>query len=101
LNDQADKALYVAKESGRNRVLRWDPSREKLPESEVKISESIAELQPLITDQSATPSDDKEQTSSTVEINVCKYKSKNLKVLPLSFLKNYSIHKIMIINQSA
>ncbi|MDO9187448.1 MAG: EAL domain-containing protein [Bacteroidia bacterium] len=86
LNDQADKALYVAKESGRNRVIRWNPRQEKLPESEVKTSESTAGLQPLVTAHSTTPSDDKEQTtSSTAEINRLQIQIKELESLASKF----------------
>ena len=61
LIDQADKALYVAKDTGRNKVVRWD----RISETEEQPEEAAAD-----STESTAAADAPAQTHSTDELNV-------------------------------
>lgn len=46
LNIQADKALYIAKESGRNRVVQWSRKQTEQPEQDPEVLLNQAEVAP-------------------------------------------------------
>ena len=51
LNDLADQALYTAKQTGRNRVIKWTPDSEK----QTELQTPPEELHQEITDQTLSP----------------------------------------------
>lgn len=60
LNDFADKALYVAKQTGRNRVIRWDQKLDNMSKNDV-------EAMTLQSNYNANPKDNFYSATTTVE----------------------------------
>ncbi|MFW5450084.1 MAG: EAL domain-containing protein [Methylophagaceae bacterium] len=87
LNDQSDQALYVAKESGRNRVIRWSES----PEVEVNSSQStsITEVEKSVGNNLLTP----DHSEYVEEINRLQSQVEQLENTATSFAEQLQYEK--------